>query len=134
LDHPHLRPGILPAHRHRRVPVAPADGPSRSCRDLLTRGLWLLFLEITVLRCLGFQFNFDYQVTLLNVLWTLGWSMMALAALTRLPPAVVTGVGLVMIARSQPARRRAVRPPLWVVLHTPGFLHQSAPCRLLVTR
>ena len=37
-------------------------------RFLVTRGLWLIFLERTVFRCLGFQFNFDYQFSLLNVL------------------------------------------------------------------
>src|ERR1700722_7856403 len=37
-------------------------------RFLFTRGLWLIFLECTLFRCLGFQFNFDYHVTLLNVL------------------------------------------------------------------
>src|SRR5437868_12250708 len=46
---------------------------------LFTRGLWLIFLELTVFRCLGFQFNFDYHVTLLNVLWALGWAMIVLS-------------------------------------------------------
>src|SRR6202043_3120812 len=32
---------------------------------LLTRGLWLIFLELTITRCLGWQFNFDYHLTLL---------------------------------------------------------------------
>src|SRR3954451_9366162 len=52
---------------------------------LFARGLWLIFLELTLFRCLGFQFNFDYHVTLLNVLWALGWSMIVLSALLHLP-------------------------------------------------
>ena len=41
-------------------------------RFLVTRGLWLIVLEILVVRCLGWQFNVDYQVTVLTVLWALG--------------------------------------------------------------
>jgi hypothetical protein len=35
---------------------------------------WLIVPGVVVLRCLGFQFNFDYRVTALTVLWALGWS------------------------------------------------------------
>jgi uncharacterized membrane protein len=38
------------------------------------RGLWLVLLEVTVIRT-GFQFNVDYQVTMLVVIWALGWAM-----------------------------------------------------------
>jgi uncharacterized membrane protein len=54
-------------------------------RFLFTRGLWLIVLELTLLRCLGYQFNFDYRLTMLLVLWALGWSMIALAGLVHLP-------------------------------------------------
>src|SRR5271169_4147540 len=43
-------------------------------RFLFTRGLWLIFLELGPLRCLGLQFNFDYHATLLIVIWALGWA------------------------------------------------------------
>ena len=49
-------------------------------RFLFIRGIWLLILEVTFIRCLGFQFNFDYQVTMLVVIWALGWAMIVLAA------------------------------------------------------
>ena len=32
-------------------------------RFLFVRGVWLIVLELTVIRCFGFQFNVDYQVT-----------------------------------------------------------------------
>jgi uncharacterized membrane protein len=96
-------------------------------RFLLTRGVWLIFLELTVVRCLGFQFNFDYQVTLLNVLWALGWSMIALSALVWLPAAVVTGFGVVMIASHNLLDSVQSASPLWSALHRPGFLLASPP-------
>ena len=34
-------------------------------RFLFTRGLWLIFLELVVTRGFGWQFNFDYHVTML---------------------------------------------------------------------
>jgi hypothetical protein len=46
---------------------------------LFTRGAWLVVLELTASRCIGFQFNVDYHVTLLVVLWALGWAMIATA-------------------------------------------------------
>src|SRR4030088_3524992 len=49
--------------------------PKELSRFLFTRGLWLIFLETVVVRCLAYQFNFDYRVTMLLVLWALGWSM-----------------------------------------------------------
>src|SRR5437868_15141902 len=40
-------------------------------RFLITRGLWLLFLDLVVVRCFGLQFNVDFRVTALLVLWAL---------------------------------------------------------------
>src|SRR5688572_24094294 len=67
-------------------------------RFLLTRGLWLVFLEVTVIRCLGFQFNVDYQVTMLVVIWALGWAMIALGALCWLPLPAILAFGVALIA------------------------------------
>ena len=52
---------------------------------LLTRGLWLVILELTVMRlALNFNFSLRYPF-LLIVLWALGCSMIILAALIYLP-------------------------------------------------
>jgi uncharacterized membrane protein len=99
-------------------------------RFLLTRGLWLLFLEVTVVRCLGWQFNFDYRVTILNVLWGLGWAMIVLAALVWLPVWAVTALGAGMIATHNlldGVSASALGPlaPLWSVLHAPGVIYSD---------
>jgi uncharacterized membrane protein len=65
-------------------------------RFLLTRGLWLVFLELTVIR-FGWAFNLDYRITGAGVIWALGWSMVALAGLIYLPRSVLACVGLGMI-------------------------------------
>src|SRR5262245_43915405 len=59
--------------------------PSELSRYLLARGAWLLVLEAVVLRCLAWQFNVDFQLTMLTVIWALGWSMIVLAGLVHLP-------------------------------------------------
>ena len=91
-------------------------------RYLFTRGLWLLVVETVVMRCLAYQFNVDYRVTLLLVLWALGWSMIALAALVRLPSTVVAVFGAVMIVTHNLFDGVKTASPVWTVLHAPGFL------------
>ncbi len=91
-------------------------------RFLLTRGLWLIFLEVVVARCLAYQFNFDYRVTMLLVLWALGWAMITLAALVRLPASVVTAFGVVVIAAHNLFDGVRSASPLWAILHAPGFV------------
>ena len=98
---------------------------SELSRFLFTRGLWLIFLEVVVLRCFAYQFNVDYRVTMLLVLWALGWTMITLAALVRLPAFVVTAIGVVMIAGHNLLDGAKVSGPLWSILHSPGFVLNS---------
>lgn len=89
---------------------------------LLTRGLWLIFLEVTLFRCLGLQFNFDYRLTFLDVLWALGWAMIVLSGLVHLPTPVVTGFGVVMIAGHNLLDPIRSANPVWSVLHSLNFI------------
>ncbi len=66
-------------------------------RFLITRGLWLIVLEFTVVR-VGAFFNFDYRfLGAAQVIWVIGVSMIVLAGLIHLPLRVVAGFGLLMI-------------------------------------
>jgi uncharacterized membrane protein len=96
--------------------------PGELSRFLLTRGFWLIFLEVGLVRCFAYQFNVDYRMTMLVVLWVAGWAMIALSALVRLPAFVVTALGVLMIAGHN--LFDSVRPasPLWSILHSPGFV------------
>src|SRR2546430_6662293 len=64
---------------------------------LWTRGLWLIFLEFTVVR-LGWSFSLKSPFLVGQVIWVLGCSMIVLAALIHLPTAVVAAFGIVIIA------------------------------------
>ncbi|HZE83796.1 MAG TPA: heparan-alpha-glucosaminide N-acetyltransferase domain-containing protein, partial [Puia sp.] len=78
----------------------PAD-KGKLARYLVTRGLLLVLLELTVIRFF-WMFNFDYaNFTLAGVIWMLGWCMVLLAAFVRLQPAVIGMTGLAIILFQQ---------------------------------
>ncbi|HEX3351421.1 MAG TPA: heparan-alpha-glucosaminide N-acetyltransferase domain-containing protein [Terriglobales bacterium] len=92
---------------------------------LFTRGLWLIFLEITLFRCLGLQFNFDYRLTLLDVLWALGWAMIVLSGLVHLPRSVITAFCVVLIAGHNLLGGIQSANPVWTVLHSLNFIVET---------
>ena len=99
-------------------------------RWLLERGLLLVVLELTLLRFL-WQFNWDYRVTILNVIWALGLSMIVLATLVRLQVRTVAaiGVGAIALHNLLDGVAPATFGPLatlWNVLHQPGVLAAGA--------
>lgn len=91
-------------------------------RFLLTRGLWMIFLELVIVRCFGLQFNADYHVTMLEVLWALGWAMIILSVLVRLPITLVAAFGGLLIAAHNLLDPLRITHPLWAILHRPGFV------------
>jgi len=64
-------------------------------RFLLTRGLWLIFLELTLVAA---GFDFLWPSTYLQVIYAIGMSMVLMAALVWLPRPAVLGVGLIIVA------------------------------------
>lgn len=78
--------------------LAHARGKSRSelAVFLATRGLWLMVLELTLVK-LGWFFWLDYSFVLLQVIWTIGAAMIALAALILLPVPVIAAIGLTIV-------------------------------------
>jgi uncharacterized membrane protein len=99
-------------------------------RFLLTRGLWLIFVELVIFRCFALQFNFDYLLTVLTVLWALGWSMIVLAALVHLPVRAIAAFGVVLVVVHNAfdgvkAQSLGALAPLWTVLHAPGVLFSN---------
>lgn len=66
---------------------------------LISRGLWLVFLELTWVRCFGWFFNFNYHFSVGQVIWAIGWSMavLGLAVRWRMPAPVAGGIGVGVI-------------------------------------
>ena len=91
-------------------------------RFLAIRGLWLIFLDVVILRCFAYQFNFDYRVTMLLVLWALGWALVALAGVVRLPIAFIATIGGVMVAGHNLLDGIRSGNPIWRLLHAPGIV------------
>jgi uncharacterized membrane protein len=66
-------------------------------RFLLGRGGFLIVLELTVLRA-AWTFNGDaWNYNLAGVIWMIGWCLLALAALVRLPLGVVASLGAAIV-------------------------------------
>lgn len=66
-------------------------------RFLLVRGLWLVFLELTFLR-VAWTFNFDFaSYELAGVIWAIGWCMVIMAGLVRLPLTAIAITGIVLV-------------------------------------
>lgn len=63
---------------------------------LLKRGIWLIILEVTIVR-FGWMFNLDYGHVVMQVIWAIGWSMVFLAVLIYLPFYAILSIGLLMI-------------------------------------
>jgi len=98
-------------------------------RYLVSRGIWLIFLELVVMR-FALQFNIDYHVTIVTVLWALGWAMIALAGLIWLPLWIIAVIGTLMVAGHNlldgiHADAFGAWAPLWTVLHAPGIVFNN---------
>jgi len=63
---------------------------------LLSRGLWLIILEFTLVR-LGWTFGFDYSFLVGQVIWALGWSMIILSFLIHFPLKTIAAFSIIMI-------------------------------------
>lgn len=103
-------------------------------RFLITRGLWLILLEVTLIRVIVW-FNVDYHFALmLQVIWVIGVSLIVLAGLLYLPLRAIATISIVTIALHNTLDVFRVSPPapgaagpgfwasVWMVLHQPGII------------
>lgn len=104
---------------------------------LVKRGLWLIFLELTVVKLVTWFTVTGTFVELLQVIWVIGVSMIVLAALVRFPVWVSAVFGIGMIALHNLTDSIRVATPagavpsatgkLWILLHQGGPLPLAGP-------
>jgi uncharacterized membrane protein len=95
-------------------------------RYLLTRGVWLAFLEVTVVR-VAWILYIGPQILVLQVIWAIGASMVVLAALVWLPRSAIVAFAVVLIAGHNlldtvHADAFGALRWLWLLLHEEGRL------------
>lgn len=104
--------------------VSHGKSVSQVSRFLWTRGLWLVLLEFTVV---AFGWAFQLPFAFAQTIWALGWSMVVLALLVRLPVRWIAAFGIAMIALHN--LTDGIEPSrfghfawLWTILHVPGLI------------
>ena len=96
-------------------------------RFLWTRGLWFIFLELTVMQ-FAYKFNFSARfLLLLLILWIFGICMIAMAALVYVPLRWLTALSLLVIALHNcldrvNAAQFGSAAWAWNLLHQPGVV------------
>ena len=72
------------------------NDPSRTRNFLLSRGLWLILLELTVI-CFGIFSDIQFRTFLLQVIFAIGSGFVILSCLLRLPGKVIGAIGLFIV-------------------------------------
>jgi uncharacterized membrane protein len=99
-------------------------------RFLLTRGAWLILIELTLVR-FAWTFSFDLSYFFSQVIFAIGASMIALSALVFLPRAAIAATALVLIVGHNAldaikAEAFGAAAPVWNFLHEPAMLQLGA--------
>ncbi len=103
---------------------------------LLIRGLWLIFLELTVVK-IGWTFNLSFDVFSAGVLWAIGWSMIIVAPMIYLPVKIVGISGLILLFSHNlldpiSASTLGSSEWLWAILHEQKMLEIVPGIKLFV--
>src|SRR6476469_9075931 len=105
-------------------------------RFLLIRGLWLILIDLTLIK-FGWRFEVDLYRLSAGVIFVTGASMVALAALIWLPRWAIAGVSLIMLVGHNlldgfTADELGGASWAWRVLHGPGLVPMGAGANLYV--
>lgn len=90
---------------------------------LLTRGLWLIFVELVIVN-FAWTFDITYSFRILQVIWAIGISMVALSILVFLPNGLILAIGTLLVfghnlLDSITLEGSSARDIIWYALHQP---------------
>jgi uncharacterized membrane protein len=93
---------------------------------LLTRGLWLIFVELVIVN-FAWTFDLTYSFRILQVIWAIGVSMVVLSVLVFLPNGLILAIGMLLLCGHNvldPITRNgsSASDILWYALHQPHSL------------
>jgi len=90
---------------------------------LLTRGLWLIFVELVIVN-FAWTFDITYSFRILQVIWAIGLSLVALSALVFLPISLLLAIGLILVFGHNlldgiTVQGSSIQDLVWYTLHQP---------------
>jgi uncharacterized membrane protein len=91
---------------------------------LLKRGLWLVFIELTILN-FGWYFDIRFRSPSLIVIWSLGISMIVLAALIHLPRKFILIFSCLVIFGHDLFDQIHFKSYWWAIVHDGGFFEYA---------
>ena len=91
---------------------------------LFTRGVWLIVVELVIVN-LAWTFDVTYSFRILQVIWAIGVSMVALSALVFLPNSLILISGAILVfghnlLDSITLQGSSVQDVIWYALHQPN--------------
>jgi uncharacterized membrane protein len=127
---------FMRGHRSGAQPTRAAK--AELSRFLVTRGLWLVVLELTFVAWAGWFMAFAPGRYNLQVIWALGASMILLGAVIWLPRWAIAALGVAIVALHNltdgwaPEDAGALAP-VWRLLHVPGTISELTSIRVRLT-
>ncbi|WP_438711216.1 DUF1624 domain-containing protein [Aquimarina muelleri] len=93
---------------------------------LLTRGIWLIFLEIVVNNFI-WTFDFSYSAQIFQVIWAIGFSMICLSFLIYLPKKILLALGIILVVGHNALdniimKGEGFQDIVWYLMHQQKFL------------
>jgi uncharacterized membrane protein len=94
-----------------------------TARFLLTRGLWLIVVELVIVN-FAWTFDITYSFHILQVIWAIGISMVVLSVLVFLPTVWILVIGVLLVACHNlldpvTVQGSSASDLIWYILHQP---------------